>query len=510
LVRAYGIFKICAIRPIVQNCETLYNLGLRLVGQTVTHEVMRRSFFAHFCAGESATDIKPKLEMLRAQGVGGILDYAAEAPDPEASDRRVHWNDTARIPQYHGEAMCDQNLEIFVEAIRAVQATTPNGFAAIKLSGLGKPELLERVSNALVECARFFKRLHDAGSGTLPGDPGEEIPFYLLERDLRLDLATFQRGWRAFFAEESDAALAARFAALDKDGDGSITYFDWSSSLLLEDLGTVVAQCTEEGPLYRAALTAEEVDLLKALRFRAETLMDLASELGVRVMVDAEWIGIQPAIDHVVVNLQRKYNAGENRVVFCTYQMYLRGMVQRVHRDLARSKAEGWHFAAKVVRGAYMVSERQKASARGVESPVCATYEETEENYHAGLLAILQHNLGASPPAAAALPGAGPAEVMVASHNKRSVEFVISTMAELGVSKETVYFGQLLGMADHLTFPLGANGYKAYKYVPYGPIGEVMPYLIRRTQENSTLLGSAEVQNERAMVISELRRRILG
>ena len=111
------------------------------------------------------------------------------------------------------------------------------------------------------------------------------------------------------------------------------------------------------------------------------------------------------------MNLQRKYNAGENRVVFCTYQMYLRGMVQRVHRDLARSKAEGWHFAAKVVRGAYMVSERQKASARGVESPVCATYEETEENYHEGLLAILRHNLGASPPAAAALPGAGPAEV---------------------------------------------------------------------------------------------------
>ena len=65
-------------------------------------------------------------------------------------------------------------------------------------------------------------------------------------------------------------------------------------------------------------------------------------------------------------------------------------------------------------------------------------------------------------------------------------------------------------MADHLTIPLGANGYKAYKYVPYGPIGEVMPHLIRLTQENSTLLGSAEVQNERAMAIRELRRRILG
>jgi proline dehydrogenase len=96
---------------------------------------------------------------------------------------------------------------------------------------------------------------------------------------------------------------------------------------------------------------------------------------------------------------------------------------------------------------------------------------------------------------------------MVASHNKRSMEFVISHMEQLGVSKETVYFGQLLGMADHLTFPLGANGYKAYKYVPYGPIGEVMPYLIRRTQENSTLLGSPEVQDERVLVANELRRR---
>lgn len=89
------------------------------------------------------------------------------------------------------------------------------------------------------------------------------------------------------------------------------------------------------------------------------------------------------------------------------------------------------------------------------------------------------------------------------------MELVIRRVEELGKDKGTIYFGQLLGMADHLTFTLANNGYKAYKYVPYGPIDEVVPYLIRRTQENSTLLGSAGVQEERKMVGRELRRRVL-
>merc|ERR1739845_55872 len=106
--------------------------------------------------------------------------------------------------------------------------------------------------------------------------------------------------------------------------------------------------------------------------------------------------------------------------------------------------------------------------------------------------------------------GGHPAEVLVATHNRGSIERTLQRMDELGTDKNKVYFGQLLGMADHLTFVLGANGYKAYKYVPYGPIDEVMPYLIRRTQENSTFLGSAGVQEERGMVGKELRRRLIG
>merc|ERR1711972_327070 len=101
------------------------------------------------------------------------------------------------------------------------------------------------------------------------------------------------------------------------------------------------------------------------------------------------------------------------------------------------------------------------------------------------------------------------AELVVASHNRGSIELVIRRMEELSKDQSRVYFGQLMGMADHLTFTLAKNNYKAYKYVPYGPIDEVVPYLIRRTQENSAILGSPGVQEERNMVGHELRRRIL-
>lgn len=167
---------------------------------------------------------------------------------------------------------------------------------------------------------------------------------------------------------------------------------------------------------------------------------------------------------------------------------------------MERSHKEGWHFGAKVVRGAYMVSEREKARQRGVESPVCETYQDTEASFHTTIDMILGHNAGGA-------LGRG-AEILIASHNQGSIEHTVRRMDELKKDKNQVYFGQLMGMADHLTYTLGMNGYKAYKYVPYGPIDEVVPYLIRRTQENSAILGSPGVQEERSMVGRELLRRM--
>jgi len=516
LLRTTLVFTICRIGPIVRHCQTLYDLALKILGSTITHGLLRHTLFNHFCAGENAKEIVPKMEKLHHYGIGGILDYAAEAKDEpvtraaapevvpagEAEDDVVGAPLSARLYYYENESKCDAHRDIFLDAVRAVKDATPNGFAAIKLSGLGDPKLLERMSNVLVQMASLFKSLSDGGEEPM------DYPcalFYTADRSGVLDYETFSKAWKNLFHIESEEEVREIFSKLDVDEDGQINYLEWSSGFKLSEVDALVHKCKKQGPVYKSALSPEERALYFNLVNRVEQIIMLAEELDVRVMVDAEWTDIQPAIDSLVLWLQRKYNRGSKPIVFNTYQCYLKGMHERALRDLDRSKIEGWRFGAKLVRGAYMVSEREKAQTRGHESPICETYEDTEQNYHNVIDACVSHNAEST----STEPGHEKAEILIASHNQSSIEFALKRLEELGKNSEGVYFGQLLGMADHLTFTLGAKGFAAYKYVPYGPIDEVVPYLIRRTQENSAILGSEGVQQERQMVQKELRRRLL-
>ncbi len=139
-----------------------------------------------------------------------------------------------------------------------------------------------------------------------------------------------------------------------------------------------------------------------------------------------------------------------------------------------------------------MKIERDRALVRNEPSPICDTIEDTHDNYHR----VMQHILAGKN-----------RSLVVASHNQTSIEFAIQYMAKHNIDPATggVYFAQLLGMADHLTFSLGCNGYKAYKYVPYGPVHEVIPYLIRRAQENGDLIGGGAAKEIR-MASQEIKR----
>ncbi|CAM9383598.1 unnamed protein product [Choristocarpus tenellus] len=153
-------------------------------------------------------------------------------------------------------------------------------------------------------------------------------------------------------------------------------------------------------------------------------------------------------------------------------------------------------WAGKLVRGAYMHSERLRAMEGGYESPIFEKIEETHANYNAAIDMVLQH-----------IAEGQRADVMIATHNQASIEHAIYRMRDLGVSTSAgVSFGQLLGMADNITFPLGANGFKAYKCVPYGRVSETLPYLIRRAQENSGVLAGAG--HERRLLAKEIHRRL--
>jgi len=503
LLLSWSIYKACGIKAIVDNAETLYSLAIRVFGSTLVHAIVRRSMFKHFCAGEDVPGIAPRVESLRKLGVGSILDYAAEA-ELEASNAAKKTPEsapsqesmiTARVYEYSSEEEADGNTKVFETAVHAVKDTSPEGFAAIKISALGDPQLLERISTSLMELRSFFHRMRSLRESNLP-----EYEWSDDLRDLTYD--EFRAGWQKFFTGDEDV-IRAEFDRMDTKKNGTIDYIEWTYGLSPSQLSSLVKTCKEEGSLSRSALNEEELILFDNMQSRVDRICALAQRLGVRVMLDAEWVAVQPAIDYLALAMQRKYNQ-ERPIVFNTYQAYLTRALADCRIDMARSRQEGWCFGAKVVRGAYMVAERERAKVLGIPSPVWNTYEESEKSFHSVVEEVLDYIAEGEQGVA---PGAA---MMVASHNRHSVALTVNKMSTLGLKPDTgVYFGQLLGMADHVTMTLGRLGYKAYKYVPYGPVDKVMPYLIRRTQENSTFLGSPGVQEERALVSKELRRRLL-
>ncbi|KAI9906042.1 hypothetical protein PsorP6_013881 [Peronosclerospora sorghi] len=488
LVRAYVVYFMSQFRPLVQHSGKLLDLSYKCPGPIITNALLRATFFGHFCAGEDVNEIRPVIKKLEAAGIGAILDFAAEADVEQPRDLNgVDQNlVSARTYAYDGEAACDANAAISRHAIIDASETASAGepaFVAIKCTALGKPELLMRMSAIIVQAQLLFH--------TLDGPNLSRAKSRYLER--LIDYPTLSAGLRNAGVEASEEEILKLFNELDQSsGDGLIDYVDWVSFLDPFDLTMgPLTQFIEEKPL-----SDDEKTQLYNMIARLESLANEAAERGVKLMVDAEQTYMQPAIDHLTLNLQRKYNREGADVIYNTFQCYLKMSSDRIDIDLERARREKFRFAAKLVRGAYMVQERKRARDKGYTDPIHDTIEDTHENYDAQVSKLLQHNHLAS--------------FMVASHNEQSVVKTVQQMQDIGISRATggVYFGQLLGMCDHVSYTLGANAYKVFKYVPYGPIREVLPYLIRRAQENSGLMSGAQL--EMRMLRLELKRRVFG
>ena len=486
LIRAYTVFSICQTPIVVRNAEKLMRMSYKILGYPITNLVLRHSFYGHFCAGEDAVRIGPTVKYLESNGVGSILDYASEAdvedgkPNDPVPVQQAVANEKkptvqCRIYDYKDEDLCDAHAKTFDQCIRAVHAVSPTGFAAIKVTALGNPKLLEAMSVAIVESRRLFEEFDTDKTG------------YVTREQFLVAYDKYFKG----------GDVNSIFSKLDDDNNNRIDYVEWSNGLAPEDLHTLTSQCRLEGPLARSPLSEEERKLVKRMRQRIETLAGLAESLGVRVMIDAEHTYFQPAIDNITYNLAKRFNT-KYPVVFGTYQMYLKDSKHRLLIDLHRAQKGNYKFAAKLVRGAYMVLERQRAIDLGYEDPIHNTLQDTHENYNSAVKEVVKR-----------IAEGRDIEIMIASHNQTSVETAIQSMETHKLPPSSgVYFGQLLGMSDHLSFSLGSAGYKAYKYVPFGEIHEVMPYLIRRAQENSGLMSGAT--HELDMLSKEIRRRIFG
>jgi proline dehydrogenase len=239
-------------------------------------------------------------------------------------------------------------------------------------------------------------------------------------------------------------------------------------------------------------LTEKELAEWNRVLERYHKVCARGKEKDVEVLIDAEESWMQDAADDLVEDLMIKYNT-KKPIVYNTLQLYRWDRLDYLKALHERAKNKGFQLGIKIVRGAYMEKERERAEEFGYKSPICKDKASTDENFNNTLRYILEN-----------LKDIG---LFIGTHNEYSSYLAIQLMRELGIKKNDnrVWFGQLYGMSDHISYNLAAHGYNVAKYVPFGPVKDVMPYLIRRAEENTSVAG--QTNRELDLLKKERKRR---
>ena len=236
---------------------------------------------------------------------------------------------------------------------------------------------------------------------------------------------------------------------------------------------------------------AEEAEWQRVIN-RFDKVCKKAHDLEVSLLIDGEESWMQDAADDLAEDMMRKYNK-KKRIVFNTLQTYRWDRLPYLKSLHERAEKDGFKVGMKVVRGAYMEKENDRAKEKGYTSPICKSKAETDENFNATIEYMID-NLDTL-------------SIFSGTHNEDSCYRLMQLMADKGIDKnnEHVWFGQLYGMSDHISFNLAANGYNVAKYLPFGPVRDVMPYLIRRADENTSVAG--QTSRELTLLKKERKRR---
>ena len=235
----------------------------------------------------------------------------------------------------------------------------------------------------------------------------------------------------------------------------------------------------------------QEVIEWERAQARFELICKVAHDSGVSIFVDAEESWIQEAIDIMVLNMMKKFN-GEFPTIYNTYQMYLKSSYQRLTSHYSELKKVGLMLGAKIVRGAYMDKEADRAEKLGLENPIYPTKGDTDDAYNEALLYSFQNRDDLA--------------FCCASHNRESCIMLLELIKENKVEDHpNISFCQLYGMSDNLTFNLATQGVRSMKYLPYGSVQNTFPYLVRRAHENTSITNDAS--REYLMLSEELERR---
>lgn len=242
----------------------------------------------------------------------------------------------------------------------------------------------------------------------------------------------------------------------------------------------------------KVEITDEEDEEFERIYERVDAIFKRGYELGVPVLIDAEHSWIQPVLDDIVMEMMEKYNK-EKPIVQNTYQMYRHDSIHRLKEHHRISLEKGFKFGLKIVRGAYMEIERERANNIGYKSPIHSDKIATDKDFDDIIRYFIKH--------------LDTINFMVATHNENSSHLLATLMDEHDIphNHPSIYFSQLYGMSDHITYNLAERGYNVVKYVPYGEVRTMMPYLFRRAEENSSVKGQSS--RELILIEKEIQRR---
>ncbi|KAG2444825.1 hypothetical protein HXX76_001567 [Chlamydomonas incerta] len=435
LLRSLVVLQLCASPLLVRHSGALLD----------ALPWLREALYRHFSVGHAPADVWGRMNALRANGVQAIMDFAEEDAGATALSSTTTAGRLDVDAEAEAEARYERRVAAFLSSIDTAATLQSQGFAAVKLTALADPAVLEALA---------------AATATAPAEPQPAEAQQQAEQ---------QQGPEARLAPAQQAQLAALMGRMDRLVERALRKVRGGGG------------GGGGGGLQTVVMPAGE---------------------GVKLMIDAELSHLRPAIDRLVHQLMAKHNraaaaaGGDGAVIFITYQAYLRDVQPRLTADLERAERQGYVLGAKLVGGVYLHLERRRAAERGEPAPVWDRAEDTYAAFDGCLEALLR------------AVRAGRAELMVGSHNQGSVQVAVTAMDRLGLdpAESPVYFGQLLGMADNISFTLGQHGYKTFKYCPHGEPAKMRPYLSRRVLETQYSVQGG--RQDLRMLQAELWRRI--
>jgi len=264
---------------------------------------------------------------------------------------------------------------------------------------------------------------------------------------------------------------------------------------LLEKLdAAATAKSGFEGKVHTEVLSSEEIAEWQRVEQRIVRICEAAAEKGIGVLIDAEDSWIQDPVDALTMQMMERYNH-QGVVIYNTLQLYRHDRLQFLKDSFATARAKSFILGAKLVRGAYMEKERERAREMNYTSPIQPDKTATDRDYNAAIEFCTDH--------------LDQIALIVASHNEYSNLYTTQLLDKKGLphDHQHVHFSQLYGMSDNITFNLAKAGFSVSKYLPFGPIKDVVPYLMRRAQENSSVSG--QTGRELALIKKEMQRRKL-